>query len=208
MVTDWRLIPGNQHAFDQLRQRPGDPSCADRRSCWDVAVRFLVVSHLQYWSASLYGIRLTTIDPAMASRSFLSLGAHAQKSHWPNELCVKERWNGTRTCLAAALMVLPCSVLSVCADSSSIEASNEDTLIEQLLSRVSEGATWQDLAPELRADFERRASAFLVKDREAWGLLGLKQKEDLLVSAPTPSMADAICSRAILGGLHHQYVRV
>src|SRR5207244_632476 len=64
--------------------------------------------------------------------------------------------------------------------------------IEQLLSGVHDGATWQDLSPDLEADFEKRASSLLVRDRQSWGLSGLQQKENLLFSAPTRAMTENI----------------
>ena len=74
----------------------------------------------------------------------------------------------------------------------SSETSKEAPTIEQLLSRVPDGATWQDLAPDLQADFQKRASLLLVRDRQSWGLSGLQEKEDLLFSAPTPAMTENI----------------
>jgi hypothetical protein len=61
-----------------------------------------------------------------------------------------------------------------------------------LLSQVPDGATWQDLTSDLRTDFQKRASALLVRDRQSWGLSGLQQKEDLLLSALTPAMTENI----------------
>jgi hypothetical protein len=93
---------------------------------------------------------------------------------------------------AGALIVLACTAPNVRSEGLSNEPSKEDPTIEQLLSRVPSGATWQDLAPDLRADFEKRASSLLVRDRQSWGLSGLQQKENLLFSAPTPAMAENI----------------
>jgi hypothetical protein len=61
-----------------------------------------------------------------------------------------------------------------------------------LLARVPDGAAWQDLAPDLHAEFERRASSLLARDRESWGPSGLEKKEGLLFSAPTSAMAENI----------------
>jgi hypothetical protein len=91
---------------------------------------------------------------------------------------------------AGALIVIAST--SVHGQGLSNEASKELSTIEQLLSRVPDGATWQDLTPDLRADFQRRASSFLVQDRQSWGLSGLQQKEDILFSAPTPAMTDNV----------------
>src|SRR5689334_1727483 len=67
-----------------------------------------------------------------------------------------------------------------------------DLSIEHLLSLVPDGAAWQDLAPDLRARFEKRASAFLAQDRRSWGLSGLQATETLLLYAPTPEMVENI----------------
>lgn len=64
--------------------------------------------------------------------------------------------------------------------------------VGQLLSRVPSNASWQDLAPDLRDALQRRASSVLAKDRQAWGLSGLKAKEDSLFASPTPAMVDNI----------------
>ncbi len=69
-----------------------------------------------------------------------------------------------------------------------VETANRSTGIEQLLDRVPEGSAWQDLSPGLQAGFEKRASSILAQDRQAWGLSGLSQKEEILFSAPTPAM--------------------
>jgi hypothetical protein len=91
-----------------------------------------------------------------------------------------------------ALIVFAYTVPYVRGEGLSKETSKENPPIEQLLSRVPDGATWQDLPADLRADFQERASSLLVRDREAWGLSGLQQKEDLLLSAPTPAMTENI----------------
>ena len=91
---------------------------------------------------------------------------------------------------AGAFIVLASS--NVHGEGLSNETSKEAPTIEQLLSRVPDGATWQDLSPDLRADFQKRASSLLVQDRQSWGLSGLQQKEDLLFSAPTPAMTENI----------------
>jgi hypothetical protein len=64
--------------------------------------------------------------------------------------------------------------------------------IEQLLSRVPDGAAWQDLAPDLQSDFRARASSVLSSDRQSWGLPGLQQKAELLFVAPTAAMTENI----------------
>ena len=64
--------------------------------------------------------------------------------------------------------------------------------IDQLLARVPDGATWQDLAPDLRADLERRASVVLARDRLSWGLTGLQEKLTFLSSTPTSAMTENI----------------
>jgi len=90
--------------------------------------------------------------------------------------------------LTGALLVLACSACG---------ARSEDPVkdvpaIEQLLSLVPEGATWQDLAPDLQASFEKRASTLLAQDRQNWGLPGLQQKADRLFNTPTPAMTENI----------------
>jgi hypothetical protein len=94
--------------------------------------------------------------------------------------------------VAGILIVLAYSIPNVHGEGLSSETSNETPTIEQLLSRVPDGASWQDLAPNLRADFEKRASSLLVRDRQSWGLSGLQQKEDALFSTPTPAMTENI----------------
>jgi hypothetical protein len=91
---------------------------------------------------------------------------------------------------AGALIVLAST--TVHGEGVSSETSKEAPTIEQLLLRVPDGATWQDLTPDLRADFQKRAAALLVRDRQSWGLSGLQQKEDLLFSAPTLAMTENI----------------
>jgi hypothetical protein len=93
---------------------------------------------------------------------------------------------------AGALIILAYTAPSAHGESLSNETSKENPTIEQLLSRVPNGATWQDLAPDLRADFEKHASSPLIRDRQSWGLSGLQQKENLLFSAPTLAMAENI----------------
>src|ERR1700730_4687374 len=93
---------------------------------------------------------------------------------------------------AGALTVLAYTAPNVHGEGLSNKTSKEAPTIEQLLSRVRDGATWQDLAPYLRADFETRASSLLVSDRQSWGLSGLQQKENLLFSAPTPAITENI----------------
>jgi hypothetical protein len=93
--------------------------------------------------------------------------------------------------LAGTLIVLA-NIAAAHGEGLSNETSKEAPTIEQLLSRVPDGATWQDLAPDLRADFEKRASSLLVRDRQSWGQSGLQQKENLLFSAATPAMTENI----------------
>jgi hypothetical protein len=97
-----------------------------------------------------------------------------------------------RLSFAGALIVLACSAPNLHGQGRSNETSTEAPTIELLLSRVPDGATWQDLTPDLRADLAKRASSRLVRDRQSWGLSGLQQKEDLLLSAPTPAMTENI----------------
>jgi hypothetical protein len=91
--------------------------------------------------------------------------------------------------VAGALIVLAYTAPNVHGEDLSNETSKEPPTIEQLLSRVPDGATWQDLTPDLRADLEKRASSLLARDRKSWGLSGLQEKENLLFSVPTPAMA-------------------
>ena len=84
---------------------------------------------------------------------------------------------------AGALIILAYTAPSAHGEGLSNETSKENPTIEQLLSRVPNGATWQDLAPDLRADSEKHASSLLIRDRQSWGLSGLQQKENLLFSA-------------------------
>lgn len=93
---------------------------------------------------------------------------------------------------AGALIILAYSAPNVRAEGLSNETSKEGPTIEQLLSRVSDDATWQDLTPNLRADFEKRGSSLIAQDRRSWGLSGLQLKEDLLLSAPTPAMTENV----------------
>ena len=93
---------------------------------------------------------------------------------------------------AGAVIALAYFTPNVHGEGLSNENSEESPTIEQLLSRVSDGPTWQDLTPNLRAAFEKRASSLLARDRQSWGLAGLQQKENLLFSAPTPAMTENI----------------
>jgi hypothetical protein len=97
-----------------------------------------------------------------------------------------------RLSFVGLLTVLATSVANVHGQGLPNEPSKEAPTIEQLLSQVAEGATWQDLTPNLRADFQKRAILLLVRDRQSWGPSGLQQKENLLFSAPTPAMAENI----------------
>lgn len=90
--------------------------------------------------------------------------------------------------LAGALVAVACSASGIRSE----ELTKDIPTIEQLLARVPENASWQDLPPDLQADFQKRASALLALDRQAWGLPGLQQKADLLFSAPTPAMTENI----------------
>lgn len=65
-------------------------------------------------------------------------------------------------------------------------------MIEEILSRVPERATWQNLTPDVRSDLERRAGVVLAQDRQDWGLTGLRQKERVLLLAPTSAMIENI----------------
>ena len=67
--------------------------------------------------------------------------------------------------LAGLLIALSVATENVCGESLQGETSKGPPSIEELLSRVPDGATWQDLAPDLRSELERRASSFLVQDR-------------------------------------------
>lgn len=93
---------------------------------------------------------------------------------------------------AGALIVLACSVPNAHGEGPPNEPSEEAPTIELLLSRVPDGAAWQDLTLDLRADFEKRASSLLGLDRQSWGPSGLQQKENLLLSAPTPAMVENV----------------
>lgn len=64
--------------------------------------------------------------------------------------------------------------------------------IQALLSRVSDGESWQDISVELREEFERHATERLRQDRAAWGLLGLTEKERILFEQPTQSIYENI----------------
>jgi hypothetical protein len=64
--------------------------------------------------------------------------------------------------------------------------------IQALLSQVSDGASWQDLSPGLREEFERHAADLLRKDRMSWGRPGLAEKERILAEQPTQAMRDNI----------------
>jgi hypothetical protein len=97
-----------------------------------------------------------------------------------------------RLSFAGVLIVLTCTAPNVRGEGLPSDVSKEDPSIKQLLSRVPDGAAWQDLAPNLRTAFEKRASAVLSLDRQSWGLPGLQQKENLLFSAPTPAMVENI----------------
>jgi hypothetical protein len=87
------------------------------------------------------------------------------------------------------------ALVSIAADVRGEGPSNgipDSSTVELLLARVPDGATWQNLAPDLRADFENHALLLLAHDRQSWGLQGLQQKEDLLFSSPTPDMTENI----------------
>ncbi len=95
-------------------------------------------------------------------------------------------------CLALFAIYCPLLGPGVHGQTLSNEPGKGDSSIEQLLSLVPDGATWQDLAPDLRAGFERRASIFLAQDRRSWGSSGLQDKENLLLSAPTAAMMENV----------------
>ncbi|SDP33242.1 hypothetical protein [Afipia sp. GAS231] len=90
--------------------------------------------------------------------------------------------------LAGALVVVACSASGIRSE----DLANDIPTIEQLLSLVPENANWQDLPPDLQANFQKRASAILSVDRQSWGLSRLQQKADILFSAPTPAMTENI----------------
>ena len=94
--------------------------------------------------------------------------------------------------VAGALIVLANIAANVHGQGLSNDISKSAPTIEELLSRVPDGATWQELTPDLRANLETRASSLLFQDRQSWGLSGLQQKEDLLLSAPTQAMTENI----------------
>jgi hypothetical protein len=91
------------------------------------------------------------------------------------------------------LMLTTClSFSSACCGETPSAASVKQSEIGQLLSRVPKGSSWQVLDPALRTVLETRALEVLEKDRQAWGLLGLQQKLNLLLQAPTPLMIENI----------------
>jgi hypothetical protein len=94
--------------------------------------------------------------------------------------------------VAGALLFLACSAPKVHGEGLMHATANEAPAIEQLLSRVPDGASWQDLPSNLRADLEKRASLLLAQDRQSWGPAGLQQKADLMFTAPTPAMTENI----------------
>jgi len=72
------------------------------------------------------------------------------------------------------------------------DARGDDPGIEQLLARVPDGGGWNDLPVELQNALEKRANDLLAQDHQNWGLSGLEQKHELLVSAPTAAMTENI----------------
>src|SRR5205085_949589 len=93
---------------------------------------------------------------------------------------------------AVALFILVGVAPRTYAQDLSSNTSITGSEIEDLLSRVPEGSTWQTLDPAIRTGLEKRASVVLNKDRQSWGLSGLEEKLNLLASAPTPLMIDNI----------------
>jgi hypothetical protein len=97
-----------------------------------------------------------------------------------------------RFLFAGTAVLLAATASSIRSENLSIGESKANSAIERLLSLVPHGATWQDLDPKLREDLERRAALILGRDRRLWGLSGLQQKEDILLSAPTAEMVENI----------------
>jgi hypothetical protein len=91
---------------------------------------------------------------------------------------------------AAALFVLASP--NAYGDGLPVATDGGASVIEQLLTRVPDGANWQGLAPDLRARFQDRAASLLDRDRQSWGLAGLQRKEQVLLSSPTPAMTENI----------------
>jgi hypothetical protein len=94
--------------------------------------------------------------------------------------------------LSRVIIALAFTVANVRSEDLTKDTSKKVLTIEQLLSRVPKGSSWQDLAPDLQAALEKRASSLLVRDRQSWGVSGLQQKANLLSSAPTPAMKENI----------------
>lgn len=69
------------------------------------------------------------------------------------------------------LLLVGVLLLALHGEGLSGKTSRQTLTTEQLLARVPNGTSWQDLTPDLRADFEKRALSFLAKDRRSWGLL-------------------------------------
>lgn len=94
--------------------------------------------------------------------------------------------------LIGATILLVSATTAVLSQVPSNEMSGLPPTIEQVLSRIAKGTTWQDLSPGLRADLETLAAAVLARDRMSWGVTGLQEKADLLGSSPTPAMTENI----------------
>lgn len=94
--------------------------------------------------------------------------------------------------VAVGLIILAGAAPRTYAEDPSSNTSAKQSEIEQLLSRVPQGSTWQALDPAVRTDLEKRASVVLDKDRQSWGLPGLHKKLNLLLSAPTPLIIENI----------------
>ncbi len=70
-------------------------------------------------------------------------------------------------------------------------APQQNTDIQRLLDQIPEGASWQDLSPQLRAGFAANAADTLARDRRNWGLSGLNDKLARLMK-PTAAMRQNI----------------
>jgi hypothetical protein len=64
--------------------------------------------------------------------------------------------------------------------------------IEELLSQIPPGATWQTLSDLQRQQFERHATLVLETDRRKWGRGGLDAKESVLLARRTQAMRENI----------------
>ena len=103
--------------------------------------------------------------------------------------CVSTCTGGYRTC---ELRLENCGPYPKPMQHLDFDAAHKLPMIEEILSRVLDGATWQNLAPDVRSDLEKRAIVVLAQDRQDWGLTGLRQKETVLLSVPTPAMTENV----------------